>query len=395
MPRCYYIPGFLGSTLETPELRATTVWVSYNQLARGQMGKMRLAANGEDPGAPDGIELRADQPLPDYYGGAISSLRSQLSGRGYTVTGYGWDFRKSVRRAGKLLAAQIRHDVSPADPCALACHSMGGLVARAAWWELKQTNQTDLIRRVVTLSTPHSGSYTAVDVAAGVHEIYDKLQLVNDYLMAFQGFLDLLPGFHATNRAEMVGIVLTWPAFYELLPVLGTPEAAADPFRERLFDKRAWSPKTPISQEWLDYARNDYGPWIRSDASSIAPEAMTRVAGVGWGTNSALSFPPLLGRPGATGNPQEGDAQVTFESSMYEYGWGYTVVCTHKDMPLATAQSGQMAEWILQEGGPPVPQPEPVAIPGRVPPLTTGIPFPLPVGTGPDPGPCAGGVCSC
>src|SRR6516164_2511970 len=136
----YILPGILGSELYTEHEPSGLLWVNYGRLVVGEIGRLRLDVDGLSPGPPDGLDCFAGAPLPAYYGFAQSSLFQQLKSRNYDVQPWGYDWRKDILSEGVELANNIRFRSRLGEPVTIVGHSQGGLVARAAWYELKRTS---------------------------------------------------------------------------------------------------------------------------------------------------------------------------------------------------------------------------------------------------------------
>jgi hypothetical protein len=91
----------------------------------------------------------------------------------------------------------------------LLCHSRGGLVTRAALKGLGSTGVPHL-RKVITLSTPHHGSYMPV--------------IANDYNASIQSAIDFSA---LAGRLPTFGVLAQGPGFNELVPNSATLTALA------------------------------------------------------------------------------------------------------------------------------------------------------------------------
>ncbi len=80
-------------------------------------------------------------------------LKLTLAAAGYTVRCFDYDWRRDISETGAVLARHLATE--PARDLTVIGHSMGGLIARIA---LRSTSGPR-IQRLVTLGTPHRGSY--------------------------------------------------------------------------------------------------------------------------------------------------------------------------------------------------------------------------------------------
>jgi hypothetical protein len=395
VPNLYVVPGFLSSELFEDALHTLLLWADYNYLMQGTIGKTRLASNGIDPGPPDGRQLYSGLPLLEYWREPTKLLREQLAPHGYEVFSAGWDWRKDFYLAGEALASKIESAVTSDNPCTIVAHSLGGLVARRAWDLLSSVNQSAKIRRIITLGTPHQGSYAAVLIASGDAEYFEQIQFLSNFIANGTLRSRVLGYFPSFTTDELRDLSLTWPTVYQLFPLLGGSAAAGDNLRPLLFARSNWPSKTAISEQHLANAKDVIGPWLLSPASMPPPSVLTTVSGFGLPTPNKLLFPELLGTPGAIGFTDQGDGSVTTSSAEVADSAVYTLECRHADLPLTTAASGDLARWVLDPRSEPTPPP-PAAIAGPLVPGIAGPPIASSFGGGsPNPACRRGERCTC
>lgn len=376
MPAIFCIPGLAGSELSEGSPQGVLLWVSYTQIALGQIGKTRLAANGVDPGPPDGRELFSGLPLGTYYSPLEKSLKASPDLAGYQVIPWGYDWRKSVRAAGERLAGDIRSLASAADPATIVAHSLGGLVARWAWSELVVSAETHLVRRIITLGTPHLGCYAPVTLFSLAQEIATQIVILSGLVRGVAtggGGAGLLPQWSLEKVSALCG---TWPALYECFPMLDTPGGDSDPHRGRLYNAELWPAGRGVDQTWLDYARLVFQAWLRSPVSLPPAGVLTTVAGWGSPTPQNLVVPFGLGQSAALGQTLLGDSMVPTSSALIASARQYQVSVRHADLTVAPAVLDQLAGWILENGPPPPPPIDPVVLPGGIRPINSGPPWP-------------------
>lgn len=384
MARCYWIGGLLGSTLFTTGPDPLLVWVGLYQAMMGYVRKLKLAPNGIDPDPTDGIALEAGELVRTYYRDTFIILTNELRPHGYTVVQVGFDWRKKVRDEAKTVADDIRAKVTAADPCALVAHSQGGLYARAVWANLVATNQQNLIRRIVTIGTPHLGSYGTVMVFSLKDEIVDQLSLGSKLGLLLAPIAALGPP-QPISPLGVADVAATWPGFYELMPlVVPGYTDGFDPDREKLFFKSNWKTQVNISQDWLDYVRQDFHPFLRSPASQPPYWVLTTCAGDGLPTPYRLTDPSKLGSADAIGLVSGGDGRVDIRSGLFPYSPRHTKFASHSDEPALFDDNGFLTQLVLEERAPPEPPPPPPSDPpasnfqrGPLVRLTQGPPFNL------------------
>jgi hypothetical protein len=176
--RVLVLPGILGSHLS--HSGGGRVWINPIGLAAGGAASLALGQ----------ADLVADEPVWLVYAWLWARLR--LSGFNAEVVPFDW--RQPIDALGQGLAGKIAAEDRPVD---LVCHSMGGLVARAA---LKAGAQR--IGRIITLGTPHGGSHAVVRAFDGSHDIVKGLAAIDGahdpseiarLLAGFPGMAGMIP----------------------------------------------------------------------------------------------------------------------------------------------------------------------------------------------------------
>ena len=200
----HLIPGIMGSQLgltrdagQPPDL----LWVDPVDMQRGRIDELAI----------DNDRIVSLGASPYSY----LALKLRLEAAGFTVRWADYDWRRGVEVAGLVLAKRIL-----AEPAARHCivgHSLGGLVARAAL-----TDAGDRIDRIVTLGTPHGGSYAALQALRGSY-------------VSVRRVVQLDPGRSAEALTESV--FARFPSLYQMLPPVAT---GLD-----LRDAKQWPDSTP------------------------------------------------------------------------------------------------------------------------------------------------------
>lgn len=204
--RVLILPGIMGSKLgyARPLLFDDAIWVNPADIALGRLSELRL--NG---GAS---AIQALGVLLFAY----LALKLRLRAAGHAAEFFSFDWRLSLDELGGRLAAELGRDGRRTH---LVCHSMGGLVARALFGVGTPAN----VGRIITLGTPHNGSYSPVQAFRGVHSIVRKVAA-----------LDL-----RHNQADLAGIFGTFPGLLQMMP---SPNLR--PLLD-LFDPRSWPVQGP------------------------------------------------------------------------------------------------------------------------------------------------------
>lgn len=214
-PRVLILPGIMGSKLGRPRFLFTdTIWIDPFDIIIGRLRQLSLVDGRKDI-EPLGVILLAYLKL---------KLRLKLAG--FDASFHPFDWRRNISDLGRDLVDRIREETKPErgrEDLYLVAHSMGGLVARAAFKqlkELKEKEQDKKVRRLVMLGTPNFGSFSPVQVLSGHHSLVRRVaaldrpnseeDLVNQVFNTFPGLYQMLPA-----QQKFFGVDLynpaTWP----------------------------------------------------------------------------------------------------------------------------------------------------------------------------------------
>ena len=200
--RCvYYVPGLMGSQLGMARARPqpdNLLWLDPGDI---QLGNLALLAIPGDP-------LVVAGPTPYGY----LPLKFALQAAGYTVRSFAYDWRLGIAETGAALAAHLASET--AAEIHLVAHSMGGLVARVAL----RSEAGRRVRRLVTLGTPHGGSFAPVQAIRGSYPLvrrlsqldtrHDAEKLAREVFSSFHSLYQMLPHDGATDLFNQ----RHWPA---------------------------------------------------------------------------------------------------------------------------------------------------------------------------------------
>jgi pimeloyl-ACP methyl ester carboxylesterase len=184
--RCVFVlPGIMGSQLsiarESPP--DNLLWLDPADFQRGDL--MQLAWST--------LPVRSAGPV--LY--TFLPLKFALEAAGYTVRCFDYDWRRDIAELGLEFSRRVA--IEPASHISVIGHSMGGLVARAAL----RTDAGPRIERLITLGTPHGGSYAPVQALRGVYPLIRRLAqldplhsaeaLARDVFATFHSLYQMLP----------------------------------------------------------------------------------------------------------------------------------------------------------------------------------------------------------
>lgn len=215
-----YLPGIFGSRMALPSGvpgLALDVFPPAPVSTVGMMLQLQLGADGLSPGPNTwGYPLAAVGLYESQYG----PLRQFMLRRGWNVLECPYDWRVSVRASAPQVLAAIQGQFG-SQPFCFVAHSMGGLVARAVYALMLIAGTQQQCVGLVTLGTPHFGSWEGVRGFFGLPQLYQALAW-----FAILQFV-LTP---ATRLDYLDVILASWPGWYELLPWRDAgPLAIADP----------------------------------------------------------------------------------------------------------------------------------------------------------------------
>jgi pimeloyl-ACP methyl ester carboxylesterase len=203
--RCVYVvPGLMGSQLCLRRQQPTPddlLWLDPTDISHGQLSLLTM------PGAP----VMASGPVLHGY----LPLKLALQAAGYTVRCFAYDWRRDISESGAVLARQLAAE--PARDLSVIGHSMGGLVARIALRSVIDTR----IQRLITLGTPHGGSYAPVLSVRGVYPLVRRLAQIDSVHSPEMLARDVFSSFHS---------------LYQMMPLDNEPD---------LIDSRNWPRSGP------------------------------------------------------------------------------------------------------------------------------------------------------
>lgn len=204
----YLLPGIMGSQLGVRRAAgepAGLLWLDPQDVIGGALTRLQL---------PDAGGLSTLGAIPFSY----LALQLRLRAAGFAVTVHDYDWRVNLDELATAFATRLRNDEAPGI-CIIA-HSMGGLIARRAM----QSPELARVRRLVTLGTPHGGSFGAVQAIRGTYPVVRRLAALDrrhdaDYLAS--------------------EVFSTFPSLYQMVPRAGAG-CSAD-----LFDAAQWPQSGP------------------------------------------------------------------------------------------------------------------------------------------------------
>jgi pimeloyl-ACP methyl ester carboxylesterase len=355
MKKILLVPGFGASDLT--DTSGQIRWFDTAIAPVLGIGALRLDSTGMAPEPPDGLPLQVSGAPQDPWGPIVTQLRAQLDPSVWSLQAASYDWRLNLITTAQQLAANVVANATPGEPMTLVGHSAGGLVSVLAWSVLNVQGKSNLVRRVITICSPFQGSYAPQQWLAGTDP---SIQQLTD--------LSQIPGLPTQYIAMWAlgflnGIALTWPSFYQLMPSLVGSEALRDPFRFALFKATNYSVGAPVSQAWLDSAKNGFQPGLALPATYPPDWCLTAVVSSGISTAFRLVNGALPLQLGNLIADQDGDGVVTAGSQTPPQGQIVNVSGSHSSVPLGIAVTGLLAQLITDPRGPLSPPAPDVTVP--------------------------------
>ena len=194
------IPGLCGSELTAfnPGGGQEPIWPNVRLLAAD--GLDRLKYNDGLISGADEESIESTGILKRYYGVLLLHLAARWS-----VRSFHYDWRGALGDSAEQLFARLRDGewIPAGERVHIVAHGTGGLIAwalRARHPELWSSPRR--VGRLVLLGTPTRGTHLAVQTLAGVAGLVRKLGLLKE----------------VSDRDDLLKIILSFPAFYQLLP---------------------------------------------------------------------------------------------------------------------------------------------------------------------------------
>ena len=214
LPIVFLLPGISGSHLTIGDDR---IWIDPIDLAFGGVAKLAIDNPQVEPEALIGL----------YYG----KLAKFLDGS-HDVRPWAYDWRRSLLETGRLFARELRKALATKSDqeVRIVAHSMGGLVARAAFaldQDLWETFKARKGCRLIMLGTPNGGSFSI-----------PMLLLGRNKLMGYLALLDF-----KASRRDHLKVISDWPGALQMLPAE----------RDELFETKGWTAldKADPGEKWV------------------------------------------------------------------------------------------------------------------------------------------------
>jgi len=298
-PTLYLLPGIMGTqlgALPAGAQPADLIWLDPQDVIEGGLYRLRL------PQAAGLVPLGA---LPFSY----LALQLRLRAAGFAAIMHDYDWRLNLSDLSAAFLARLRAD--PADSLLIVAHSMGGLIARSALGAAERAR----LRRLITLGTPHGGSYGAVQALRGTYPVVRRLAA-----------LDPLHDAEALSS----DVFNTFPSIHQMVPGHATAQHAA------LFDIGSWPSAGPRPDaQLLQQGRSFAAALPACDERCIA------IAGTQQRTVTGLQ---LAGDEFLYQVSNAGDGTVPLESAQLAGCSNYYVRCEHSALP----RSATVARAVLE-----------------------------------------------
>lgn len=299
----YVLPGIMGSQLGVRRAAgepAGLLWLDPQDLIGGALARLTL---------PDTSGLSALGAIPYSY----LALQLRLRAAGFAVTVHDYDWRLNLEELAGAFAARLRNDDAPG--IYIVAHSMGGLIARRAM----ESVDLGRVRRLVTLGTPHGGSFGAVQAIRGTYPVVRRLAALD-----------------RVHDADFLAsqVFSTFPSLYQMVPRVGAG-CSAD-----LFDGAQWPQTGPRPDRRL----LDAGRAFTNSMPDIEPRCVA-ICGTLQRTVTGI----LPGRDGFVYQVSDaGDGTVPLASAQLAGSHNYFVRCEHSALPRSATVARAVLELLRQ-----------------------------------------------
>lgn len=331
------LPGLMGSQLQwlTGPNVGEVLWAESLYLAQPQLvQELMLAPNGRDPYPDYGLRFSTKDVVAPYYTEWLATLKGQEAKEGFGPTvQMAWDWRRSLLDTVNSLAGLIAV-VGKDAPVNLVGHSAGGLLARLAWAKLVDDNQTALVRRIVTLGTPHWGSFEAMTALCGFESFYDRFMWVA--LFGWHRKLPTTPyGDVRTTGDFWASIGGTWPGLYQLLPAPDETTEEGRKLANLIYTATNYPTSRFLSQDHMDTARRTVWARLKDPKYAVPVDRLKCLVGTGSRTQAALGPVTIpFGRDAfAQGPDEDGDGVVTVTSQILPGAGQFAATAGHREEP--------------------------------------------------------------
>lgn len=271
------VPGVVGSKLgdrkrNVVERLLHVIWLNPLRIVKGDLMDLKVVGNAAGRIDTYGVFLKS-----------YERLKLSLERAGWNAEFCAYDWRLPLAVSCTTLIGEVAR-WKARGPVHIVAHSMGGLLVRAALQADPETMKA--VTQIITLGTPHQGSFSPVPLLRGIHST-----------------LKLAAGVDLSHSAEELArdVFATMPGFYELLP-----NPAVFP-GQHLFDMARW-PTTGVTPQakLLEAAR--------MAQTKLAPPDNRFHAIVGH-SNPTLSSAALSGGDFKLRCSKDGDGAVLYASS--------------------------------------------------------------------------------
>jgi pimeloyl-ACP methyl ester carboxylesterase len=345
------VPGFMGSQLVflTGPNVGDTLWAETLYIMQPDSSlRMMLAPDGKSPYPDYGTRLGALGTVPPYYTDWETTLRSQQVKEDFgPVVQLSWDWRRSFMDSVDQLAGLIV-TVARDQPVNIVAHSAGGLLARLAYAKLVDDGQTSLVRRIITLGTPHKGSFDAVSSLCGFESFYDRF--LWKALIGWHRALPTTPYGVVRDTGTFWSIIGgSWPGLYQLLPAPDETTEEGRKLANLLYTATNYPTSPYLFQAWFDRARLTVWPRLNDAKYAVPSDKLKCLAGTGIPTLKALGpvTIPFTLNTLAQGQRGDGDGVVTVLSQYVAGAGQISAPSGHREEPQGFALNRMIANAIV------------------------------------------------
>lgn len=225
------VPGFAASSLYKRNGKfgvAEKLWLSDLSIIWGGIEHLRNDETGNPVGRqsvlPGGVLDAVYQPFTQL-----------LQRRGVELHTWSYDWRANIVSNGLALLADLQQYRHTTKRINVVAHSMGGLVAMRALAEMDHELALSF-PRLITLGCPWHGSYQAVNLLSGQHEISQTVASIYQF-GTFRSY---------RHWREVWGsVAATWPGLFDMVPSVDMILADGVPPGQNPLDAAWWASVNP------------------------------------------------------------------------------------------------------------------------------------------------------
>lgn len=303
----WFVPGFMGSTLSlyrtvggarTSDPPLARLWGSVQSVLNVRRLDVLTLPGNLDPNTgifADGLAASALGGYTDF----ATDMASRLPA-GWAWVSWPYDWRLSARDVGRQLATALETAQSQGNTNYVVGHSLGALVAWAAWAWLVADTRTNAMSRMLTFGGALYGANSTPELFRENEDAMGQLSVLQSLLSG--GPVGLLVygtlGNPDNAVANLIGVAETWPSLYDLFPDPTGSDDPTDVNRAIIWQPATWSAAlVPPLAALLSSEQSYFHTWLRTALNLPPPAVASHIVGAGLRTNGQVQLAPSVTNP--------------------------------------------------------------------------------------------------